>query len=383
MTHLKPITESSVISIAARLKHPGASRIIKGIGDDCAVVRTPGAGATLISTDVFIEGVHFLPDQTPESIGGKLLAVNLSDIAAMGGKPGEAVVAMMLPESISLPWVERFYAGMEDVALRFGVDVVGGDISRHPDRITLALTLTGRARRDEILYRSGGRPDDYLYVSGTLGDADAGLEFLRSSVESANFKFQISNFKSKYLCPSPRIVSGTLGDADARLEILKSSVESTNFKFQISNFKSKYLCPSPRIELGRLLAKTRTASACIDLSDGIAVGARQLAEASRLAIEIDGSSLPISGELNSYCIERTIDPLGWALKAGGDYELLFSVRPENARRVDRFGNTRPELPPVTRIGRLIAGNPGRVTVNWLDRKEELVAGGWEHFAAPG
>ncbi len=291
----------------------------------------------LITSDVMIEGVHFLPDQPPESVGGKLLAVNISDIAAMGGRPGEAVVALMLPETTELEWVERFYFGIGKVASRFGVNIVGGDVSRHPDRITLAMTLTGRSRRDEVMYRSGGKSGDYLYVSGTLGDADAGLE------------------------------------------ILKSSLPSQNLKSQILNLKLKYLEPSPRVELGRLLARTHTASACIDLSDGIAVGSRQLAEASGLSIEIEGNSLPISDELKSFCGATNVDPINWSLKAGGDYELLFSVHPQFSRRVDRFGITRPDLPTLTRIGRLVNGTPGCVTVNYGSHKEELTIGGWEHF----
>lgn len=291
----------------------------------------------LITTDSFIEGVHFLADQPPESVGAKLLAVNLSDIASMGGRPGEAVITMMLPDSTDLEWVERLYKGLGEVAKEFGVNVVGGDVSRHPDRKSLALTLIGRSRRDEVLYRSRGIPGDYLFVSGTLGDADAGLELLRN--------------------PSLNHQSTILND--------------------------KYLLPSPRIELGRLLARTHTASACIDLSDGIAVGSRQLAEASGLAIELNRSSIPISNDLNSYCQTRNFDPIDWALRAGGDYELLFSVPPGSRRRVERFAITHPTLPRLTCIGQLISGQPGTVTIKHSELSEKLTDGGWEHFKNGG
>jgi thiamine-monophosphate kinase len=332
------ISESSVISLARRIKHFDAARVIKGIGDDCAVIRTPGAGAMLLTTDVFIEGVHFLPDQPPESVGGKLLAVNLSDIAAMGGRPGEALISMMLPETTSMEWVERFYAGLERVAEQYGVNVVGGDVSRHPDRKSLSLTLTGRIRRDEILFRKGGRPGDFLYVSGTLGDSDAGLDLLRNSSP-------IQNPKSK-----------------------------------IQNLLDRYLTPTPRIELGRLLARTRTATACIDLSDGVSVGARQLGEASGVALEMLGEALPVSDELKGFCVEKGIDPVDWILQAGGDYELLFTVPPVSERQVKRFGIRRPGLPKVSCIGKLVTGKPGEVLVKRNGEKTLLEGGGWEHFA---
>lgn len=328
------ISEAEVIAIASRIKHYGASRCIKGIGDDCAVIRTPGGGALLMTTDVFIEGIHFLTGQTPESVGGKLLAVNLSDIAAMGGRPGEAVVALMLPSATSSDWVQRFYAGIDEIAGRFGVNVVGGDISRHPDRITMALTLTGSIRRDEVLYRKGANPGDYLYVSGTLGDADAGLTLLRDVAADNSHLTSLSN---------------------------------------------KYLSPEPRIELGRLLAKTHTSSACIDLSDGLVVGARQLAEASGVTIEILGDALPVSEDMQAFCASRSIDPVEWIIKAGGDYELLFAVPPGAVRRVERFPVTHPNLPSLRQIGRLIEGSSGKVILNRVGNLEVLENGGWEHF----
>ena len=328
------LSESAVISLARRVRHYGASRVIQGIGDDCAVIRTPGSGALLITSDVFIEGVHFLPDQPPESVGGKLLAVNLSDVAAMGGHPGEAVVDLMLPDTTKLEWVERFFNGLGEVAKRFEVNLVGGDTSRHPDRITLSLTLIGRCRKDEVVYRKGAQPGDLVYVSGTLGDADAGLEL-----------FKI---------------------LDLRFKIETATI-----------LKGKYISPEPRVELGRLLAKTRSASAMIDLSDGIAVGARQLAAASGVAVELEAEALPISNELMEFCDVNGNDPIDWALKAGGDYELLFTVPAELARQVNRFGLKRPELPRLTCIGKVASGVG--VTVKHNGQTEPLSPGGWEHF----
>jgi len=322
-----------VIELARRVRHYGASRVIRGIGDDCAVIRTPGSGAMLITSDVFIEGVHFLKDQSPESVGGKLLAVNLSDVAAMGGRPGEAVVDLMLTEATTLEWVERFFKGLAEVAKRYEVNLVGGDTSRHPDRITLSLTLTGRCRKDEVVYRKGAKPGDFVFVSGTLGDADAGLDRMRNA-ECGVWKVDDSLIK-------------------------------------------KYLSPEPRIELGRLLARTRSVSAMIDLSDGIAVGARQLAESSGIAIVLNRESIPISSELSEYCVNQVSDPIDWALKAGGDYELLFTVPEESLRKVERFGSKRPELPALTCIGKVQEGNG--VLLRRGIETTLLAGGGWEHF----
>ncbi len=339
-----PLSESAVIRLARRVKHSGASRVIKGIGDDCAVIRQPGGGVLLITTDVFIEGIHFLTQQSPESVGAKLLAVNLSDIAAMGGRPGEAVVNLMLPKETSLEWVERFFAGMSKIAERFEVNLVGGDTSRHPERITLSLTLTGRCRKDEVVYRSGAKVGDLIFVSGTLGDADAGMGEMKSGewrVESR-------------------------GEGHVHNEATLPLIE-------------RYLSPEPRVELGRLLARTHCASAMIDLSDGLAVGLRQLAEASHHSEVIDFNMIPISKSLEQYCERLKITPRDWAIKAGGDYELLFTVPQKDARRVERFGLKRPELPILTKIGRIVDGG-GEVFVQRGGETGRLEGGGWEHFA---
>lgn len=322
-----------MIRAARRIKHFAASRVLKGIGDDCAVIRTPGAGALLITSDVFIDGVHFLSDrQQPESVGAKLLAVNLSDIAAMGGRPGEVVVDLMLPKETPIEWVEAFFDGMSEVAQRYAVNVVGGDTSRHPDRITLALTLTGYCRRDEVIYRKGAKPGDGVYVSGTLGDSDGGLEQIRNGAEW----------------------SKRLDDC--------------------------YCRPEPRIELGRLLARTRCSNAMIDLSDGLAIGSRQLAEASGVQIALDPSLIPLSAELDEWCRYNQKEPIEWALRAAGDYELLFTVPADRTRQVERFGKHRPDLVQITRIGEVRSPDGGGVAVVLVGGAELMPSdSGWEHF----
>lgn len=338
------LTERDIIALAAQLRRPAAKRLLKGIGDDCAVVRGPGKSALLLTTDVLTDGVHFLSAVCPpESVGTKLLAVSLSDIAAMGGEPQDALVALMLPMETSSEWIERFYSGLGDLASRFGVNLVGGDVSRHPDRISLTLTLTGRMRRDEVLYRSGARPGDLLYVTGTLGDADTGLKILDRRREGG-----IGN------------ISGVTADRDSLIQ--------------------KYLCPEPRVEWGQLLTRTRTAHAAIDLSDGISVAARQMASASKVKMMIREAALPISEALKTFSSAEGFNPKRWVLDAGGDYELLFAVPPEATRRVERFHLSRPHLTPVVCIGEVLTGEPGSVVVEHSDGSTlPLTGGGWEHF----
>jgi len=350
---IKDIGEEGVIALARSVKYHSAKRLLKGIGDDCAVIRGAGNSALLVTTDVMLDGVHFAYEWCPpESVGAKLLAVNLSDIAAMGGKPEDAFLCLMLPENLAANWVESFFYGFNKIAQRYGVNLAGGDVSRHPDRITLALTLTGRMRRDEVVYRSRAREGDFIYVSGTLGDAEAGMTLLQAQKSTTPFASYLIN---------------------------------------------RYLYPDPRLELGRLLARTRTATAMIDLSDGLAIGVRQLAQASRLSAEIEVDNIPVSEELTTFISiknnhnhhpsqslkpkaqslmpkAQSLFPQEFALRAGGDYELLFTVKPENVRRVERFHLNHPELPQLTHIGTM--------KENKTDNDEwtnVLGNGGWKHF----
>lgn len=164
---------------------PLGARVLAGPGDDCAVVEPPPTGFhLLLKTDAVIEGIHFLPQTEPERVGRKAMARVLSDIAAMGGEPREALVTLVLPADTPVDWVERVYVGLHSLAQQFGVDVVGGETSRGAERI-LAVTLTGQVRAGRAILRSGGKAGDALMVTGKLGGSLAGhhLDFLPRVVE--------------------------------------------------------------------------------------------------------------------------------------------------------------------------------------------------------
>ncbi|MFN3821241.1 MAG: thiamine-phosphate kinase, partial [bacterium] len=303
------VGEKGIIALASRIPHYGSRRLIKGIGDDCAVIRGPGRAALLVTVDPSIEGVHFLKEwDLPEAVGAKLLSVGLSDIAAMGGEPNDALLAMMLPPSLPVEWVERFFEGFNQVARKFAVNLAGGDVSSHPDRISLTLTLTGRMRRDEVIYRHRGRPNDRLFLSGTIGDAEAGLRMLRNPISpevKAKLRARIRNYWSS----EPKIVAET--DEDLMM---------------------RTLIPEPRLALGRLLSRTRTARAMIDLSDGLVPSLLQLTKASRVQAVIYRDRLPLSPALVGWSALKGEEPHLIALQGGEDYELLFAVPPEECRR---------------------------------------------------
>ncbi len=334
-TYIKDLGETELISLASQVKRYSAKRLLKGIGDDCAVIRGVGNSALLVTTDVMIEGVHFIYKLCPpESIGAKLLSINLSDIAAMGGRAENAFLCMMLPETLEVSWVQRFFKGFEEIAKRYEINLAGGDISRHPDRITLSLTLIGKMRKDEVIYRSRAREGDIIFVSGTLGDAGAGLQLIRE-------------------------------------------INGDSSKTQYKSLINKYLCPEPRLELGRLLSRTKVATSMIDLSDGFSVGLKQLTKASRLTAVIEGEKIPLSDDFKRFCDERGLSALKYALAAGEDYELLFTVKPDCVRRVERFHIRHPELPPLTRLGFMKQRSASDIEAG--EYTSYIESGGWDHF----
>ncbi|HET9369148.1 MAG TPA: thiamine-phosphate kinase [Vicinamibacterales bacterium] len=278
-------------------------RVALGIGDDAAVL-TPGRNThTVVTTDSLVEQVHFRRDwSSAESVGHKALAVNLSDLAAMGSEPEAFLLSLVLPDALPLADFDALIEGALALARASGVELVGGNIARSPGPLIVDVTAIGAIRPRRVLTRAGGRPGDELYVTGWIGRAGAGLAILESGVARA-------------------------GLTTAEAECL-ASLER----------------PTPRIRQGLFVSRSRSANACIDLSDGLADGARQLAEASGTGVEIDAAHLPVHpGAARMTPAE--------ALTAAEDYELLFAVSPKRRRgflaAVSRAGRV-----PVTLVGRL-------------------------------
>ena len=201
-------------------------KVIKGIGDDCAVFGPFSGRFLLFTTDMLVEDIHFLKDGiTPYQLGWKAVAVNLSDIAAMGGSPRAMLISIGIPVERNVESIQDLYRGMKDICEQYGVNIIGGDTVASPDRLIINVSLIGDAKEDEILYRSGAGPGDKIYVTGNTGDSYAGLKILRHEIS----------------CP-------------------QSVVE---------HFTRAHNRPEPLVEAGRIIATSHLASAMIDTSDGL------------------------------------------------------------------------------------------------------------------
>ena len=243
------------------------------IGDDCAVV-TFDQKHLLLTTDALVEDIHFLEKIAPEALGWKAVSVNVSDIVSCGGSPLYLLVSLIIPD-IDSRWVERLYEGIRKACEFYNCTVVGGNISRG-EKKTIDVFALGRTAKPVL--RSGAKPGETLFVSGTLGDSRAGLELLRE--ERKDYR----SFELKLI--------------------------------------ERHTRPSARVDYIKHLEKY--ASSCIDISDGLLQDAGHLARMSGIALEIDPKAIPISEELKAFCEDRGRDPLEYALRGGEDYQLLFT-----------------------------------------------------------
>lgn len=280
-----------VALIARTVRRRG--RIPVGIGDDACVLR----GGVVLTTDAYAEAVHFDPGyMTLEQIGRRCACAALSDVVAMAAEPEAVVVALCLPRGMHTSAVRRLYRGIESVCSLLNAEVAGGDIIVG-DRLVITLSATGRTRRPRL--RSAARPGDALYVTGTLGSAEAGRLVLKHGLP--RFRFQ-------------RLVE-------------------------------RHTYPLPRIEVMRLL-KGRM-HALIDTSDGLATDAGHIAQSSGIAIEIDCNAVPVDPKTTQLCARLGLEQLRFALTSGEDYELLFTARAGLPARVAGVA--------VTPIGRVLTG----------------------------
>ena len=317
MTTVSDRSERELIARIQQLLPPAPPWLLVGIGDDAAIVEPERNRVEVLTVDAIVEGVHF--DRAfvpPDAIGHRALAVNLSDLAAMGATPRLALLSMALPAALPLADFEAIAAGIAALAAAHRLHVVGGNLTRSPGPLMIDVTLVGTVKRRQGLTRAGAKPGDDLYVSGTIGGAAAGLRLLKDGVSRQS--------------QSQSQSSGQTAADDGRLT-------------------QKYLRPEPRVRLGVLLARNRAASACVDLSDGLADAAQRIAEASGVGVTLDAAALPIDPGARRFFEAHGLDPVEESLAAGDDYELLVAVRPRARGRLAgaiRHGGT-----PLTRVGR--------------------------------
>lgn len=301
---------------------PRGRTIIKGIGDDSAVLRPPPGRDLLVTTDFSLEGVHFRRDwHSAESAGHRCLARGLSDIAAMGGEPVAVFLSLALPRDLPQSWVRGFMRGLLGLAKKYDAHLAGGDTAESAERILADIIVVGRVPKGKAIDRAGARPGDRIYVSGTLGGSAAAVEAMRSSAKKL----------------SPRLYP-------------------------------RHFFPDPRIELGRTLREKHLASSMIDLSDGLSTDLAHICEESRAGAELSRDLIP-RARVRKPAGDVTLD---LALHGGEDYELLFTARP-GRRIAPRIAGVE-----ITQIGRITRSRK-IVIADSYGRKHELKARGWEHF----
>lgn len=327
---LKDIGEFELISRIRRWTRTSIPSIIRGIGDDSAVIEL-GGKVLLITTDILIEGIHFDPAWIdPFNLGRKSLYVNLSDIAAMGGQPRYFLISLGIPKSLSLLYISLFYRGLKAGAKKFNVYLIGGDTSLS-EKITINICVFGEADKDSIIFRKGAKPEDDIYVSGTLGDSALGLEILKKEGQ---------NGKPKGL------------------------------------FK-RHLSPIPRVELGKEIAKNHLATSMIDISDGLLIDLQHILKESNVGAQVWEDSIPISSLYKRFVNNYSNDFYGFAKTGGEDYELLFTVPPRFRDKIlllSRFKNI-----PITRIGKITSKKEGFYLIKKDGGKYSPKTLGFEHF----
>ena len=306
-----------------------------GIGDDAAVAAGIRGELQVLTTDVLVEGVHFdLAFSSLADVGYKALAVNVSDIAAMGATPRLALLSLILPDRLTVGEIDRLIDGFAELASASGVTLAGGNIARSPGPLVIDVTAIGDVRPRRALTRGGGRPGDELYVTGSIGTAAAGLGWLRANRGGAGSE-------------PPEVASLT----------------------------ARHRRPVPRLRVGVILGRTRTATACMDLSDGLADAVTAIARASGTGAIIDGHAIPIEEPVRVWFREQGQDPLRAALAGGDDYELLFAVSPRRRGRLRTVIRQARGL-PVTRIGELTAAP---AILLRTDGATEPLPAGFTHF----
>ncbi len=316
------------------LAHP---RLIKGIGDDTSVTVQKAGRALLATTDVLIEGIHFKPDfTTPYLLGKKSLSISLSDIAAMGGEPLFALISLGLPSATKKKFLDELYRGISDCAKRFGAVIAGGNTSGIKGGIMVATTVIGEMPANEVVYRSGARPGDTIYVTGTIGDSALGLT-----------------------------------------ELKRNGIKSLS-KGPFKRAASRHLDPAPRLRAGRSLASKRLAHSMIDISDGLTLDLDRVCEQSGVGAIIELARVPISAEMRRYAASSKKDWARLVLSGGEDYELLFTSS-ANLAEIEGLGRKTDTM--ITPIGRIVAkGGKGRLTIIGLNGKTiKLQRLGFEHF----
>lgn len=336
---LSKLGEFGLISrLQSRLKYR-SSQVIQGIGDDCAVLSLNNGNYQVLTTDALVETVHFnLKTHTPEQLGWKTMAVNISDIAAMGGEPKFAVISVGIPNSLPVDFLDRFYRGLNQASLKYKVALIGGDTVSSPKHLFINIALLGETLKKKVFVRSGARPGDKVFVTGTLGDSALGLKVLESP-------------RKKWIGP----------------ETLRKKLIQRHLK------------PEPRVEVAAWLAKSEyKVTSMIDISDGLTQDLGHILKAGKVGADLSESDIPISKSLSRYSLINGLSALELALSGGEDYELLFTLASEDVTSLSIESITKANQ-PVTQIG-VITVKEGIRLISKTGRSKTLKRSmGFNHF----
>ncbi len=336
--------------------------VVTPIGDDAAGFYPPAGAVTLVTTDLLVERVHFLRDRiSGEDLGHKALAVNLSDIAAMGGTAREAFVSIAIPRSCDLDYLDGIYDGLKALAGRFSVNILGGDTTGSRADLIINIAVTGTVAEGEMLRRSGARPGDVLCVTGPIGESRAGLHLIVSDIPADDpDRGRPPRFPTK----RPRRSSQNLGGLPKTSEVFRALIAAHHR-------------PWPHLDEGRYLARAGGVRSAIDVSDGLAADLGHILDAAGVGAEIDAAAIPVTDRLRGFCEEIGFPVAEYALEGGEDYVLACSVAPDRVDAVAggfsaRFGR------PLYRVGRVTEGT-ARTLVREDGRRVPLSPAGWDHF----
>lgn len=337
---LKDLGEKALINMLGKNFSKADTRVLKGIGDDCAATLFSEGNVLLSSTDTLTEDVHFiLTYSPPKLLGRKLVNISVSDIAGMGGTPLYLLIALTMPGTIDDKFVKELYTGVREACDENNIALIGGNISSTPGEnpIVMTSTILGQCAQDNIIYRSGAAPGDIIYVTGTLGDSALGLKGLEVDGPRAMTR---SPYRESVAC---------------------------------------HLDPAPRTILAKTIARKKLASSMMDVSDGIAADLPELAKESRVSATVNLSLLPRSKEMLQY-LDKADDGMELMLSGGEDYELLFTSKKELIKDIERLAlETGIRITPIGQVDDTTQ-TAGDVRFTDNDGKEvDIKKKGFDHF----
>jgi len=331
---LKEIGEFGFIKKISRGCLIRKENIVKAIGDDAAAFKTDPEQLMLITTDLLVERVHFIRSKIAGyDLGYKALAVNLSDIAAMGGAAREAFISIAIPEECLLDYLEDIYDGMKNLAAKFNVNILGGDTTSSKIDLIINIVVSGTVAENELLCRDAARPGDMIFTTGFLGDSKAGLHLQLNDIQA---------------------------DDESSKVLIKA-----------------HLLPEPHILEGRFLAQQPGIHAAIDTSDGLSSDLRHIVEQSNVGARLYADKIPVSENLKKFCRRFDFDSIKYALSGGEDYTLLCTASPETADKI--ASEFQKEFKrPLFSIGEITETK--QMELFWPDgRIRSFSPSGWDHF----